>query len=81
MKFKLLDKFCWPIKKHDNDAGIDLRSKHLTFFLAPGERQFVELGVQVEIPRGYVGLLYLRSSVGTKTKLKLANGTGIIDSF
>lgn len=40
----------------------------------------VKTGIAVEIPPGYHGKLFLRSSTGLKTKLRLANGTGIIDS-
>lgn len=39
-----------------------------------------KLGVAVEIPKGYVGLLIPRSSVATKTDLSLANSVGVIDS-
>ena len=40
----------------------------------------VHTGIAVEIPKGYHGKVFLRSSIGAKTKLRLANGTGIIDS-
>jgi dUTP pyrophosphatase len=36
-------------------------------------------GLAMEIPQGYVGLLFPRSSV-TKTNLRLANSVGVIDS-
>jgi dUTP pyrophosphatase len=36
-------------------------------------------GIAVEIPEGYVGLVYPRSSV-SKTSMLLANGVGVIDS-
>lgn len=37
-------------------------------------------GVTVAIPRGHVGNMYVRSSLGVKKQITLANGTGIIDS-
>lgn len=40
----------------------------------------IPLGFAMEIPRGYHAKLFLRSSIGKNTKLRLANGTGIIDS-
>lgn len=40
----------------------------------------VHTGIALEIPKGYHGKVFLRSSTGAKTKLRLANGTGIIDS-
>lgn len=39
----------------------------------------VRTGIAVEIPKGYVGLLFARSSVSNKN-LVLANGVGVIDS-
>lgn len=44
------------------------------------EAEKVHTGIAVEIPEGYHGQIYLRSSIGKNTKIRLANGTGIIDS-
>lgn len=44
------------------------------------EALMVHTGLAFEIPKGYHMKIYLRSSIGLKTKLRLANGTGIIDS-
>lgn len=38
-----------------------------------------DTGLAVEIPEGFVGLLFPRSSV-SKTSLNLANSVGVIDS-
>ena len=40
----------------------------------------VHTGIALEVPSGHVGKIYLRSSTGANTKIRLANGTGIIDS-
>lgn len=40
----------------------------------------VPTGVAFEIPEGYHLEVYVRSSTGLKTKLRLANSTGIVDS-
>ncbi len=40
----------------------------------------VPTGVAFEFPEGYHLEVYARSSTGLKTKLRLANGTGIVDS-
>lgn len=40
----------------------------------------VHTGIALEIPKGYHGKVFLRSSIGANTKMRLANGTGIIDS-
>lgn len=82
MKILLKDKNCWPIRAHATDAGLDLKSAEDTFVLKPGEIRAVGTSVCMEIPNGYVGLLFIRSSVGTKTNhVTIANGTGVIDSW
>lgn len=40
----------------------------------------VGTGIAVEIPENHVGLVFVRSSIGTKKGITLANGTGVIDS-
>lgn len=40
----------------------------------------VSTGFGIGLPEGYHAEIYLRSSTGLNTKLRLANGTGIIDS-
>jgi dUTP pyrophosphatase len=58
------------------DAGLDLTSTSRTI-----ESDYVEYGtgLAVEIPEGYVGLIFPRSSV-TKYRMMLKNSVGIIDS-
>lgn len=55
--------------------NIRLLPNHLT-----KEAYKIRTGIAVEIPKGWHGEIHLRSSIGAKTKLRLANGTGIIDS-
>lgn len=57
-------------------AGGDLFIKDLH---VNGNQATVHTGVRVEIPRGYVGLLFARSSL-SKTGWILSNGVGVIDS-
>ena len=40
----------------------------------------IPTGLAFEIPQGYHFKIHLRSSTGSKTKLRLANQTGIIDT-
>jgi dUTP pyrophosphatase len=80
MKITVKDRNAFPSRAHPTDAGLDLKSIEDTTILKPGDRKFFSTGVCAEIPIGYVGLLFIRSGLGTKTKFKLANGTGIIDS-
>lgn len=65
----------------DGDAGLDLVavSKSLEINEAGIELVVYRLGLAMEIPRGYVGLIFPRSSI-TKTGLSLANSVGVIDS-
>ena len=48
--------------------------------IAPGETKMVHIGVAIELPEGYVGLLYGRSGLATKRGLAPANKVGVIDS-
>ena len=66
-----------PVYAKQGDAAVDLHA-------AQTERDkygnYVYLtGLCVEIPSGYVGLLFPRSSV-SKTCMSLANSVGVIDS-
>ena len=48
--------------------------------LAPGETKLVHTGIALEIPEGYVGLIFARSGLATKRGLAPANKVGVIDS-
>ena len=37
-------------------------------------------GIAIELPRGYVGLVFARSGLAVKRGLTLSNGVGVIDS-
>lgn len=66
-----------PSKAHLIDAGYDLTAVSiLSSDLVP----YIEYGtgLSIEIPIGYVGLLFPRSSISNK-KLSLANSVGVID--
>ena len=39
-----------------------------------------KLGIAVEVPKGYALKIYPRSSMATRTPLRMANSVGIIDS-
>ncbi len=45
-----------------------------------GERALIPTGLAVAIPEGYVGIVAVRSSIGIKNGVTLANGIGVIDS-
>ena len=67
-----------PTRAHTHDAGADLRASWGARFM-PGEIKTVSTGVRVAIPKGYVGLLFARSSL-CNWGVMLANGVGVIDS-
>lgn len=60
-------------------AGLDLCAAE-DVKLSPGETARIRTGVKVAIPKGYVGLLFLRSGTAWKKHLRLVNGVGVIDS-
>lgn len=46
----------------------------------PGKSLIINTGLAMAIPKGYVGLIYARSSLGTKKGLAPANKVGVIDA-
>ena len=48
--------------------------------IAPGQTVFVPTGLAMELPVGYVGLIYARSGLACKRDLAPANKVGVIDS-
>lgn len=67
-----------PYRGSEEAAGWDLTAAAITH---ADTRQYIEYdtGISVEIPKGYVGLLFQRSSV-SKTDMSLRNAVGVIDS-
>lgn len=61
-------------------AGADLYSCEGELVFAPNETKLVHTGIAMEIPEGYVGLIYARSGIATKRGLAPANKVGVIDS-
>lgn len=68
-----------PRQAYKDDAGIDLALKH-DLTVPVGAHRVGDTGVHVAVPRGHVGMVFVRSSTGIKRHLVLSNGTGIIDS-
>jgi dUTP pyrophosphatase len=68
-----------PTYAKDGDAGLDLTA--VTKSTKSG-LPFVEYGtgIAVEIPYGYVGLIFPRSSVSKMENFYLKNAVGVIDS-
>lgn len=80
VKIKLLsDSARVPTYGTDGAACFDLYAAD-TVAVAPGRKVTVKTDVAFEVPEGYVLKLYSRSGHGFKHGVRLANGTGIIDS-
>ena len=80
LKVKLLDPDAvMPTRGTADSAGYDL------YALEDAEIEnqtsvMVHTGIAVEIPQGYVGLLFARSGLATKKHLRPSNCVGVIDS-
>lgn len=66
-----------PKYAKDGDAGMDLVATEI--IKDTPEQITYGTGIAVEIPEGFVGLVFPRSSV-RKTGLQLSNSVGVIDS-
>lgn len=82
VKFKKLsDKATTPVYAYDGDAGLDLTAVSVNSEINECG-QFVivyHTGLALEIPKGYVGLIFPRSSIANKS-LTLTNCVAVIDS-
>lgn len=78
---KLNDKAILPIKSHESDACFDLTCSSITTEIGEDGQLIIDYhsGISIEIPEGYVGLLFCRSSIFKKS-LTLTNCVGVIDS-
>ena len=78
VKIKRLDKSAViPKYAKDGDAGLDLTA---TAYKVNEKSQYVYTSdLALEIPDGYVGLLFPRSSI-CKKDLEMTNSVGVIDS-
>ena len=68
-----------PTRAHAGDAGLDLVSNE-NLVIPSGQRRTINLGTQVAIPEGQVGLLCLRSGHAAKHGLTTLTVPGVIDS-
>lgn len=68
-----------PTYAKPGDAGLDLTVVKSDLLNDGSNKLFVYFGISVEIPFGYVGRIYPRSSIH-KTDCRLSNCVGVIDS-
>ena len=67
-----------PNYAHSGDAGLDIYSAENDYILKPGERKGFSTGIKMEIPDGYVGLIWDKSGLASKYGIKTM--AGVIDS-
>lgn len=68
-----------PIYAHETDAGLDIYARE-EITINPGETKIIDTGIKTAIPEGYAILIQPRSGQSVKTKLRIANTPGLIDS-
>ena len=66
-----------PKYAHPTDAGLDLTA--VSYERDSNNLIVYHTGLSIGIPKGYVGLIYPRSSI-SKYDLELTNSVGVIDS-
>ena len=68
-----------PSYATNGSAAMDIYSPE-EYVIGPGESIIVPTGLKVDIPTGYALLIQPRSGMSRKTKLRIANTPGLIDS-
>jgi dUTP pyrophosphatase len=66
-----------PTRAHEYDAGWDLYSAE-TLTIPSHERATVKTGIAMDVPKGFVGIIYGRS--GHASKSGIMKSGGVIDS-
>jgi len=66
-----------PEYAHVNDAGLDLFAAE-KIVISAGSRALISTGIAMEIPDGFVGLIWDKSGIATKHGLKTL--AGVVDA-
>ena len=82
VKIKILDENATPMTYGtEYSAGADLYNlKGENITVEPHKTVLIHTGIAMEIPEGYVGLIFARSGLATKRGLAPANKVGVIDA-
>ena len=67
-----------PKRANPKDAGADLFSP-IRVVIPPHNTFFVDFGVQIELPKDTVGLIFARSGLGSNNGIVPRNCVGVID--
>lgn len=68
-----------PKYAHLGDGAVDLYSP-ADYTIKPGETVIIPCDIKVALPYGYAFLIHPRSGTSAKTKLRIANSVGLVDS-
>lgn len=78
---KIDDRAVVPTYGSEYSAGADLYAiLDEGLEILPHTTSFIHTGISLEIPEGYCGLIFARSSMGAKRGLAPANKVGVIDA-
>lgn len=68
-----------PVYATDGSGAMDIYSPD-EYVIGPGESVLIPIGIKVDIPIGYGLLIQPRSGLSRKTKIRIPNTPGLIDS-
>lgn len=68
-----------PVYAHIGDAGLDIFANE-EIIVDPGQTILIKTGIKIALPAGYEVQVRDKSGVALKTKLRVANAPGTIDS-
>ena len=74
MKIMLEPTAFMPVRAHETDAGLDLRSRWHTLIPAHGSAEF-DTGVHIELPHGWYGKIESKSGLNVKHGVVSLGGT------
>lgn len=77
---KVLEKDLKPITSAHDGEWIDLRSAE-DVYMAPGDYRKIRLGVAMQLPEGYEGIIAPRSSTFSKWGITMSGSIGVIDNL
>ena len=69
-----------PSYAHESDAAADLYAMADQIVGARSRGNMIHTGIKIQLPEGWLAMILPRSSIGTKTPLRLSNSVGLIDS-